>query len=90
MTQITPPQDKIKDPRVIVFAKAFAHPITLYRHLLAQLYNDGRATLTFDHPRGGGELLKLAADELEAVKELKAENNDLKQRIGRLEENLIQ
>ena len=33
---------------------------------------------------------RLTAVLLESVKELKAENDDLKQRIGRLEENLIQ
>jgi len=32
----------------------------------------------------------LTAVLLEAVKELKAENDDLKQRIDRLEENLVQ
>lgn len=69
VTEITPPQDRIKNPRRLVFAQAFVHSLKTYAQTLRQLYKDGRSTLTFDHPRAGGELPDLQPDELEAVKE---------------------
>lgn len=69
ITEITPPQDRIKNQRRLVFAQAFVHSLKTYEHTLRQLYKEGRSTLTFDHPRAGGELPDLQPEELDAVKE---------------------
>lgn len=58
-----------KNDRILAFAQAFAHPLKTYGRTLRELYDEGRSTLTFDHPRMGGELPELSADEAEAVKE---------------------
>src|SRR3989344_5218179 len=73
ITEISPPQEEIKNPRTLVFAQAFVHALSTYKNTLRELYKDGRSMLTFDHPRAGGELPDLAADEYEAIKEF-AEN----------------
>ncbi len=68
VTSITPPEEKIKNAHRLVFAEAFAHPLKVYGPMLGQMYEDGRPTLTFDHPRAGGELPELSQDEIDALK----------------------
>ncbi|MBI2612937.1 hypothetical protein HYW59_03975 [Candidatus Kaiserbacteria bacterium] len=67
--EVAPPQEKITNPRRLVFATAFVHVLKAYKPLLHALYSEGRSTLTFDHPRAGGVLPDLPQDEYEAVKD---------------------
>lgn len=70
VTEINPPPNQITNPRRMVFAQAWLHPLANYEYTLKQLYQDGRPTVTFDHPRVGGELTELPPDELAAVAEV--------------------
>ena len=70
ITEINPPPDQVKNPQRLVFAQAWLHPLANYEYTLQQLYQDGRSTVTFDHPRVGGEFAELPSDELAAVAEV--------------------
>ena len=78
VTKITPPKETLKESRLLAFAQAFEHPLKVYEFMLRRLYDDGRDTLTFDHPPAGGELPELAPEEREAVKEFETSPEEIR------------